>query len=171
MSFISSIANSSRWRYRTCVSFDLDDTLTSHCKKVPTEKCPFPSFIKHWLCEPLRCGTKRLFRELRQLDCSVWIYTSSGRSSAYIKRWFLLHGIRIDGVVNGNRHCRILNQHHLPRLPSKFPPAFGIDLHVDDSEGVKMEGDEYGFRVVVINPYDEQWVEKVLDAVTTLKYA
>lgn len=170
MSFISSIANPSQWRYRICVSFDLDDTLTSHCKKVPTEKCPFPNFIKRWLCEPLRCGTKRLFRELRQLDCSVWIYTSSGRSSAYIKRWFLLHGIRIDGVVNRNRHCHISNQHHLLRLPSKFPPAFGIDLHIDDSEGVKMEGDEYGFRVVVINPYDEQWVEKVLDAVTMLKY-
>lgn len=170
MSFTNSIANASRWQYRIRVSFDLDDTLTSHCSKVPIEKCLFPAFINHWLGEPLRRGTKRLFRELRQLDCSIWIYTSSGRSSAYIKRWFLLYGIRIDGVVNGNRHCRALNRHHLRRLPSKFPPAFGIDLHIDDSEGVKMEGDEHGFRVVVIHPHDEHWTEKVLDAVATLRY-
>ena len=165
-----SIANAPRWRYRIRVSFDLDDTLTSHCCKVPIETSLFPTFIHQWLGEPLRRGTKRLFRELRQRDCSVWIYTSSGRSSAYIQRWFLLHGIRIDGVVNGNRHHRALNWHYLQRLPSKFPPAFGIDLHVDDSEGVKMEGDELGFRVLVIHPHDEHWMEKVLDAVATLRH-
>jgi hypothetical protein len=33
-------------------------------------------------------------------------------------------------------------------LPSKNPRAFGIDLHVDDSEGVKLEGKKYGFKGV-----------------------
>jgi len=163
------IANASRWRYRIRVSFDIDDTLTSHSCEVPSEKGLLPKFIHHWLGEPLRRGTKRLFCELRHRDCSIWIYTSSGRSSVYIQRWFLLHGIRIDGVINGSRH-RALNRHHLQRLPSKFPPAFGIDLHIDDSEGVKMEGDEHGFRVLVIHPHDEHWTEKVLDAVATLRH-
>jgi hypothetical protein len=167
----TSISNAFRWRCGIRVSFDLDDTLTSHCCKVPTERSLFPTFIHHWLGEPLRRGTKRLFRELRHRDCSIWIYTSSGRSSAYIQRWFLLHGIRIDGVVNGYRHRRASNRRYLQRLPSKFPPAFGIDLHVDDSEGVKMEGDELGFRVLVIHPHDERWMEKVLDAVATLRPA
>jgi hypothetical protein len=165
-----SIVNASRWRYPIRVSFDLDDTLTSHCCKVPIEKGLFPAFIHNWLSEPLRYGTKKLFRELRNRDCSIWIYTTSGRSTAYIQRWFLLHGIRIDGVVNGTHH-RALNQPHLKHMPSKFPPAFGIDLHVDDSEGVKMEGDEHGFRVLVIDPYDRHWTKKVLHAIARLRHS
>ena len=61
--------------------------------------------------------------------------------------------------------CRALSGHRFSRLPSKYPPAFGIDLHVDDSEGVRMEGDEHGFRVVVVRPDDENWIQRVLDAV------
>lgn len=34
-----------------------------------------------------------------------------------------------------------------------------------------MEGDELGFRVLVIHPHDEHWIEKVLEAVATLKHA
>jgi len=29
-----------------------------------------------------------------------------------------------------------------------------------------MEGDEHGFRVVVVSPDDEHWTQKVLDAVS-----
>ncbi len=45
-----------------------------------------------------------------------------------------------------------------------YPPAFGIDLHVDDSEGVRLEGEEHGFHVVVVRPDDERWTKRVLDA-------
>ena len=43
--------------------------------------------------------------------------------------------------------------------------AFGIQLHIDDSEGVKREGEMYGFDVLVIAPDDAQWTERVLEAV------
>lgn len=153
------------------ISFDLDDTLTSHCCKVPTEPGVFPGFIHRWFGEPLRKGTASLIQELRRKGCSIWIYTSSGRSPGYIRRWLLLHGIMVDGVVNGDIHRRSGKPRFLNRLPSKFPPSFGIDLHVDDSEGVKMEGDEHGFRVLRIDPYDTHWTEKVLCAVTLLSSA
>jgi hypothetical protein len=41
-------------------------------------------------------------------------------------------------------------------------------LHVDDSEGVRMEGDEHGFRVVVVSPEDRYWTQKILRAVGEL---
>ena len=50
-------------------------------------------------------------------------------------------------------------------MPSKNPAAFGISLHVDDSDGVRLEGERHGFRVVVLSPDDEGWVRKVLAAV------
>lgn len=52
---------------------------------------------------------------------------------------------------------------------SKYPPAFGIDMLVDDSPGVVLEGQRYGFRVIQISPEDEQWVKKVLAEVEGLE--
>ena len=51
----------------------------------------------------------------------------------------------------------------------RYQPIFGIDLHVDNSEGVRMEGDEHGFRVLVVRPDDTQWAQKVLDSVARVK--
>ncbi len=148
------------------ISFDIDDTLVCQSDHADAEKCVVPAAIHRWLGEPLRFGTRALIRELRRRGCSIWIYTSSGRSPFYIRRWLLLHGIHVDGVVNGERHRNGLATHGFSHSPSKFPPAFGIDLHVDDSEGVRMEGDAHGFRVIVVRPDDPHWTRHVLEAVS-----
>jgi hypothetical protein len=156
-------------RARIRISFDIDDTLACQLHHCAVEKSRLPACVHRWLGEPLRIGTRSLTRELRRQGCSIWVYTSSGRTPSYIRRWLLLYGIRVDGVVNSVRHNRALTVHGLSNAPSKFPPAFDIDLHVDDSEGVRIEGHDHGFRVVVVHPEDERWAQKVLDAVTDVQ--
>src|SRR5262249_51504585 len=128
-----------------------------------------PPFFRRRICEPLREGTRSLVNELRRRGCSIWIYTSSGRTPFQIRLWLLFHGLRVDGIVNDERHRRELSGRRFSRLPSKYPPAFEIDLHVDDSEGVRMEGDEHGFRVVIVNPEDLHWSRKILQVVAELQ--
>jgi hypothetical protein len=48
---------------------------------------------------------------------------------------------------------------------SKYPPAFGIDLLVDDSEDVRIEGERFGFAVLHIREDDLMWCERILQAV------
>src|SRR5262245_53680998 len=130
------------------ISFDLDDTLICYQADVPRE--PALGFFARLLVhdEPLRQGSRDLMRELRRLGCDVWIYTTSYRNPRSVAWWLRLHGIRVGGVINQEEHQR----HNRPGPnyypPSKNPPCFGIDLHVDDSEGVRMEGKKYGFDVV-----------------------
>jgi hypothetical protein len=152
-------------RQRVRISFDIDDTLACQLLHSPTEASRLPACVHRWLGEPLRQGTRALIRELRRQDCSIWVYTSSGRTPAYIRRWLLLYGIHVDGVVNSVRHTQALTARGLANAPSKLPNAFDIDLHVDDSEGVQSEGHDHGFRVVVVRPDDEQWAQRVLAAV------
>ncbi|MDG9885887.1 hypothetical protein N7650_23925 [Pseudomonas sp. GD04058] len=151
-------------RPRIRVSFDIDDTLACLPHHSPAEDSRLPDFIHRWLGEPLRSGTRSLIRDLRRQGCSIWIYTSSGRTPSYIRRWLMLYGIRVDGVVNSDRHHHVVTARGFEKMPSKFPPAFDIDLHVDDSEGVRIEGDDHGFRVVVVCPKDKAWTQKVLEA-------
>ena len=90
---------------------------------------------------------------------------SEQRGSPLRKRGRLaqrLHGIRITRVVNGAEHAKYFGR---GSLPTKRPHAFGIDLHVDDSAGVALEGERYGFGVCVVERSASDWVERVLAAV------
>ena len=154
---------------RIRISFDIDDTLACQPEHSDVEPNWLAERLHSSLTEPLRIGTRALTRELRRQGCSIWVYTSSGRTPSYIRRWLLLYGIRVDGVVNSVLHNEALAARGLSNSPSKLPPAFDIDLHVDDSEGVRMEGHDYGFRVVVVDPQDQNWTQKVLDAVAVVQ--
>jgi hypothetical protein len=48
---------------------------------------------------------------------------------------------------------------------SKYPPAFAIDLLVDDAGGIEMEGKRFGFAVLQIKDDNTSWCELVGSAV------
>jgi FMN phosphatase YigB (HAD superfamily) len=147
------------------VSFDIDDTLVLRDAQAVSESGLLPAWVMRRACEPLRAGSKSLFRELKAQGCEVWIYTSSLRSTFQIRYWLALHGLWVDGIVNDDLHRRKIEELNLEKMPSKYPPAFGIDLHVDDSPGVELEGRQLGFSVIVIGQQDSDWTQKVITAV------
>lgn len=137
------------------ISFDVDDTLTG-IPGMPTE--PPPRWWWAWLRpEPLRRGSVALMRELQRQGIEVWIYTTSYRSPLDLRCWLRAHGMTIAGATHQGKHDRVVGR----RGPSKLPTAFGIGLHVDDSEGVAEEGRRHGFAVVVVAPGDPQWADRV----------
>jgi hypothetical protein len=145
------------------IAFDLDDTLIPGGFRFPTER---PTLLARLLrCEPLRLGTVALVRELRRRGADVWVYTTSLRSPWSIRMHFFSYGLRLGGVVTADtpaHHLRLRGQAPGPRDCSKYPPTFGIDLHIDDLEGVRMEGEQFGFRVLRVAPEDESWTIRVL---------
>ena len=124
---------------------------------------PFRLLKVHYK-ESLRQGTVKLLRELSKRGCEIWVYTTSARDAPYLLTWFRLLGIRLGGVVNCHRHEKEVRAAGYPPC-SKYPPAFGIDLLIDNSEGVAMEGKRYGFDVVCVSPAREDWAEYILDEV------
>lgn len=128
------------------ISFDIDGTLVC-APPVPTEQ--FVRWLGRWRYrEPLRRGTKALMTELIRGDHEVWIYSTSHRTPRYIRGWFRSFGVTLSGVVNQEQHDSVVGR----QGPSKYPPAFGIDLHIDDSPGVGEEGQRHRFDVVVVSP-------------------
>jgi hypothetical protein len=146
------------------IAFDLDDTLIPCEYHFPLE--PRRRLASLLATEPLRLGTVDLLRHLRTTGCPLWIYTTSLRNPLSVHLLFLVHGIRLAGVINQDRHFRTLrNSRPAANECSKYPPAFGIDLLIDNSEGVKEEGRRFGFRVLHVRPDDSRWVESVRAAV------
>lgn len=138
------------------VAFDLDNTLIPCGYNFPLEKPKRRIWAKLLGKEHLRQGIKDLVDYSRQRGWEVWVYTTSYRSAWQIRRLFWLHGIHLDGVMNQQRHDR-----EAQARCTKHPPSFGIELLIDDSEGVRIEGARHGFRVLVVAPEDAQWAEKV----------
>ena len=142
------------------ISFDVDDTLVCD-PSVPTEQF-VPWWRRWWYPELLRRGTRPLMRGLLADGHQLWIYTTSYRSARYLRGWFRSFGVPIYGV-DQHRHERVVGR----QGPSKYPPAFAIDLHIDDSEGVADEGRQHRFDVVVVAPDDPDWVARVLEVVAS----
>jgi len=138
------------------IAFDLDNTLIRGVHPFVLET------PKRWFWarllgrEALRAGIIELAAHCQRQGWEVWVYTTSYRSAGYIRRLFWLHGIGLAGVVNQARHDREVRVRS-----TKYPPQFGIDLLIDDAPGVGLEGERYGFEVLVINPDDAEWAAKV----------
>ncbi|MBR5343257.1 MAG: HAD family hydrolase [Oscillospiraceae bacterium] len=143
------------------VSFDLDEVLFVSPETHKTEPAlPFPLGLI--FRERLRLGTPALIRELQELGYEVWIYTSSFRTEKYIRRLFRCYGVRLDGIVNGDRHLREVQRSNRTPLPQKMPNRYRISLHVDDESVVCSWGREYGFSTYQLNAQDDDWKEKIV---------
>jgi hypothetical protein len=145
------------------IAFDLDSTLIPSGNEFETEK-----HLKFFTAKliggvELRKGTRDIFNYYKTQKWETWIYTTSFRSPFYIKKLFWLNGIALNGIVNQKRHIKEVSINS-----SKYPPQFGIDWLIDDSKGVEIEGNRYGFNVIQVNPTDENWVETIKNKLTEM---
>lgn len=128
------------------ISFDLDNTLIPGTKTFETER----QIIVHRFLglEKIRLGTIVLFKALRYKGHQIFVYTTSFRSGAMIKLMFCCYGIPVDAVINQQRHNKQTKGTQIQDI--KIPPAFGIDIHVDDSRGLRIEGERYNLRQLLL---------------------
>ena len=64
-------------------------------------------------------------------------------------------------IINGSRHAEEVQGSKTEPMPSKYPGKYRIGLHIDDDISVLQNGKTYGFKVYLIGPPDDEWVEKV----------
>jgi hypothetical protein len=151
------------------IAFDLDGTLIECGYGFTTEK-KWPQILRKFCgIESLRKGTIELMRYFQQQGDEVWIYTTSYRNALYIRTLFLLRGVFISGIINQSVHNRILRKSAIWPTCSKYPPAFGIDLLIDDQEGVKKESERYGFNMIWIKPEEQNWTKVIVTEYQKLK--
>jgi hypothetical protein len=149
------------------VAFDLDDTLIARIHDFPLE----PRGLLSRLCtrEPIRAGTIALFRRLMADGHELWIYTSSYRDPRAVWWLFRVYGLTVQGVITAREHELVVLSNFETYPPcAKYPPAFGIDVLVDDAEGIAREGQQLGFPVIRLRPDDADWTSTVLAGVAEL---
>ncbi len=140
------------------ISFDLDDTL------IPGNKFLFSTENRNLIqkilkIEKIRKGSKRVFKDLKKQGHEIGIYTTSFRPKFKILFQLLTYGIRPDFIINENENRIELKRKNINS--SKYPPAFEIDIHIDDSKGVEIEGQKLNFKTIIIKKSDNNWTEKI----------
>ena len=138
------------------ISFDLDSTLIPNGKEFETEN---RSGIARLLgVEEMRKGTSELILDLQNNGHKIHIYTTSFRSKK-IRRSLKYYGIKVNRIVNEKENRKILKSPNINS--SKFPSAFNFDLHIDDLKGVGIESERFNFNVIIVEPTDKNWIEKI----------
>lgn len=146
------------------IAFDLDNTLIRSGYDFPIEK-PKRRLASYFVSyEPLREGTTDLVKRCEDAGYKPCVYTSSYRSTFYIKRLFWLYKIKLDVVVNQTKHDA-----HVRIRSSKYPPAFEIDILIDDSSGLAIEGERFLFNTIIVQPENNNWHNDVYSALDELK--
>ena len=147
------------------ISFDIDNTLIPYSNEFEVEKKTLLSKLL-W-AEPLRKGTVDLFHELEKNGHEIWIYTTSFRSPMKLKRTFKSYGLHPSKMINEKINQKQLRQNNC--TASKNPRLFGIDIHIDDSKGVGMEGEKYNFKTIIIDTNDIGWADKIKKRIDALE--
>ena len=143
------------------ISFDLDSTLIPNGKEFETENRN--GIAKLFGIEEIRKGTRELISDLQNQGHKVHIYTTSYRSKRKIRLTLNYYGIKVNRIVNEKENRKVLKS--LNMNSSKFPPAFDFDLHIDDLKGVGIESERFNFKTIIIEPTDENWIEKIKNAI------
>ena len=144
------------------IAFDLDDTIIRGRIPFPLEPLPSNRLARFFCKERIRAGCIRLMNDLRDLNHDVWIYTTSFRDPFWTRMMFRAYGTKIARMINQYEHERTIKK-MAPyfRHCSKLPPAFGIDLLIDECGGVLAESQRFNFDVVQVDPNDDSWDDKV----------
>ncbi len=144
------------------ISFDLDSTLIPHGNEFEAEKRTF--FATFLGIEPIRIGTSKLISDLQKQGHEIHIYTTSFRSKFKIRLMLFYYGIKVGKIINQSQNQHVLKERN--KNASKYPPAFGFELHIDDSKGVEMEGEKLNFKTIIIKTKDKNWIEKIKQEIT-----
>ena len=143
------------------ISFDIDNTLVPFTNEFEVEQ---NRSILNLVCrEKLRVGTTELFDKLEEDKHEIWIYTTSLRPIWKLKLLFAKYGLYPMGFINERINQKKLKENNL--TSSKNPKLFNIDLHVDDSEGVRLEGSKFGFDTVIVSPDDNNWTIRIISEI------
>ena len=78
-----------------------------------------------------------------------------------------MYGVHITGIINYDIHYRKMLELSINAV--KYPPAFGIDWLIDDSDGIKMEGEMFDYKVMIIRPEDLDWTKKIEEIIIKAK--
>lgn len=143
------------------ISFDLDDTIILRDGRGALNELPLPKPAGVLYHERLRLGIVALCGRLRSDGWQVCVYTASVRPQWYIRGLFAQYGIPLDLIVNRCEHEKTVRCGWRHKAPKKLPVMFNIDLHVDDDPRVHRYGEQYGFPVVLLEPTDAGWAERV----------
>jgi hypothetical protein len=145
------------------ISFDLDSTLIPNGKEFETENRS--KIAEFFGIEEIRKGTSELISDLQNEGHKINIYTTSFRSKAKIRFTLKYYGIKVNRIVNEIENRKALKSLNINS--SKFPKAFGFDLHIDDLKGVGIESERFNFKVIIVETTDINWTEKIKNKIKT----
>lgn len=139
-----------------CVSIDLDEVLLTDGKNKPLDKklkFPFNRIYKL----SLRKMAPDLIKDLKKIGFDVWVYTGQYYSTEYINGLMSLHGVKVDGIVNG-----LDGKRSNAKIKEAFTQKYKYSLHIDDNMLICVDTSDKSYESLDINADEAGWASEVM---------
>ena len=150
------IAAVKKSRRNMCVSFDLDEVLLTDGSVYPAHR-EFGFLRRRIYRKTLRRNAPILIRELQRMGFDVWVYTGEYYPDRYIRRLFRLHGVKVDGVINGMRHRKGKS-----KIREAFSGKYRISLHADNGGLTCVRTRTGEYEMYDIDSVDHDWANQIV---------
>lgn len=74
--------------------------------------------------------------------------------------------VGIEKIINQKQNIKTLKE--LKINASKYPVAYNFHLHIDDSEGVRIESETSNFKMILVQPTDINWTKTIMQNIKIL---
>lgn len=146
------------------ISFDLDGTLIPYNNEFETESRNY--FAAMVGIEKIRKSSPQLIKELQKEGHTINIYTTSFRKKIKVRITLGYYGIHVKKIINQKQNIKTLKE--LKINVSKYPVAYNFHLHIDDSEGVRIESETSNFKMILVQPTDINWTKTIMQNIKFL---
>ena len=149
------------------VTLDLDEVVFRVGDGVPAEKAlsfPFNRFFR----EPLRRDIPGLLRYLKGAGYDIWVYTAKYYSMDYIRRFFALYKVQVDGVVTGTARKHRLPGEGRRKLEAMIQNRYPRTIHFDNGSLVCIDSGTKDFQEYSLSGNPDTWAREIMEIIGAL---
>lgn len=155
------------YNYTVRIAFDLDSTLIQN--DFPGESLTFWGKLLGLKRKRLRKGIKYVAEFIYANDWELWVYTSSLSSRWQVRRLFMQHGLRLDGIVFQQRLPMIQNGKCLlngTELGYSFKT--GLDILIGKEPNDMKKEAQCGLQMICLDDKEERWEAQLIQELMAL---
>lgn len=146
------------------VSFDLVEVLMA--KSEEDYAVIKDNLFSRRIKERLRKGAPEIITYLREKGYDVWVYTAKYDSEEYIRDFFSMYELEIDGVVNGFNDKRKNKTAEEEKVRTMMAEKYKFVLHIDNDDVINVNLSDKAYEQFDIFENADEWqngIMKIID--------
>ena len=149
------------------VTLDLDEVVFQSGQSAALEKAlPFPFNLLYK--ERLRLGVPALFHYLKKNGYDIWVYSANYYSMEYIRKYFALYRVWVDGIVTGTARKGWFSEEDRKKLEEMIAKKSPQTIHIDNQSLMRVNSQTKEYDDYSLSGNPTTWSHEITEIIGAL---